>query len=159
MQVGASPKWERFLLAGLPFFIRNPMRKFYRYFNQKWILAILMWRCMSRARNCFAHETFLICRFKQIIQAEKNQRLIKERGISFEQAITAIENGAIVDVLPHPNASKYPNQYIYVLNINEYVYVVPFVEENQHSIFLKTIFPHRKLTQQYLTKGDTYEKT
>ncbi len=90
--------------------------------------------------------------------AEKNQQLIKERGISFEEVITAILEGAIIDVLPYPNQVKYPHQKMYVLNINDYVYVVPFVEKDVDNIFLKTIFPDRKLTRQYL-RGGNDEKT
>lgn len=80
---------------------------------------------------------------------EKNQRLIEERSISFEEVVVAIEEGAVLDVVLHPNQEKYPGQKIYVLNIENYVYLVPFVENGQ-TIFLKTIFPHRKLTKQYL---------
>jgi len=79
---------------------------------------------------------------------EKNQLLIKERGISFEEVIAAIIDGAILDILP--NSDKYPHQEMYVLNINNYVFVVPFVWKDENTIFLKTIFPHRKLTKQYL---------
>lgn len=81
--------------------------------------------------------------------AEKNLILIEERGISFEQVISAIVDGGALDILPHPNQQKYPDQKIYVLNIDDYVYLVPFVE-NEDSVFLKTIFPHRKLTKKYL---------
>lgn len=81
--------------------------------------------------------------------AEKNQKLIAERGISFEEVIMAIGEGAVLDILPHPNLKKYPNQEIYVININNYACLVPFIK-NGNTIFLKTIFPHRKLTQQYL---------
>jgi uncharacterized DUF497 family protein len=89
--------------------------------------------------------------------SEKNQKLVSERGISFEEVIEAIENGLVVDVLPHQNPEKYTNQEIYVLNINDYVYLVPFVRKDKNTVFLKTIFPHRKLTKQYL-KGGNYEK-
>ena len=82
--------------------------------------------------------------------AEKNQQLINDRGISFEEVIAAIENNAILDIVPHYNLDKYANQEIYVLNINNYVYLVPFIRESKNSIFLKTIFPHRKLTRLYL---------
>ena len=82
--------------------------------------------------------------------ADKNQQLIKERGISFEEVIASIEEGAVLDVLPHPNSARYPNQEIYVLSINNYVHLVPFVKKDDATIFLKTIFPHRKLTKQYL---------
>jgi len=89
--------------------------------------------------------------------AEKNQQLIRERGISFEEVIAAIEEGALLDILPHPNPARYPNQKIYVLNINNYVCLVPFVMKDNNTIFLKTIFPHRKLTKQYL-RGKQYAK-
>lgn len=46
--------------------------------------------------------------------AEKNQQLISERGISFEEVIAAIEEGLILDIIPHPNSAKYPNQMIYI---------------------------------------------
>jgi hypothetical protein len=70
--------------------------------------------------------------------------------MSFEEVIMAIEAGAVLDILPHPNLAKYPNQEMYILEINGYVYVVPFVTENDHQVFLKTIFPQRKLTKYYL---------
>src|SRR4051812_9924133 len=88
---------------------------------------------------------------------EKNQQLINERGISFEEVMAAIEEGAVLDVVPHPNPAKYPNQEMYVVNINNYVYLVPFVRKDKSTVFLKTIFPHRKLTKHYLI-GDKYEK-
>lgn len=56
-------------------------------------------------------------------------------------------------MLPHPNPEKYLNQWIYVVNVNDYAYVVPFVRIDKSTIFLKTIFPHRKLTKQYLQGG------
>ena len=84
--------------------------------------------------------------------AKKNQQLIEERGISFEEVIVAIKEGAVLDILPHPNPTKYPNQMVYVLYLNDYVYLVPFVRKDEKTVFLKTIFPHRKLTKQYLKK-------
>ena len=45
---------------------------------------------------------------------EKNQKLINERNISFEEVIVAIEEGKVLDILPHPNSMKYPNQEIYL---------------------------------------------
>jgi len=88
---------------------------------------------------------------------EKNQQLIEERGISFEEAIAAIKEGAVLDILPNLNSDKYPHQEMYVLNMGNYVFVVPFVRKDKDTVFLKTIFPHRKLTKQYL--GDVeYEK-
>ena len=89
---------------------------------------------------------------------EKNHQLIQERGISFEEAIAAIEEGAVLDIISHPKSDKYPNQEIYVLNIKEYVYLVPFVRKDKNTIFLKTIFPHRKSFKCYLG-GNKNEKT
>ena len=58
---------------------------------------------------------------------------------------------------PNPNPAKYPNQMIYIVNINDYVCLVTFVRKDKNTVFLKTIFPHRKLTKQYL-RGKKYEK-
>ena len=80
---------------------------------------------------------------------EKNEELIKERGISFERVIQHIENERILDVIKHPNTSKYPSQRMFILEIDNYAYLVPFVENNS-DIFLKTIIPSRKATRKYL---------
>lgn len=81
---------------------------------------------------------------------EKNLKLIKERNISFEEIIVAIDYGQILDILEHPNDKKYGNQKIYVILVNQYVYLVPFVEDANGDIFLKTIIPSRKAKQKYL---------
>ena len=80
---------------------------------------------------------------------EKNERLKTERGISFEQITMHIERGDLLDVATHPNQSKYPNQQMLIVKINDYVYLVPFVE-NKYGKFLKTIIPSRKATRDYL---------
>ena len=81
--------------------------------------------------------------------SEKNQLLRKERGISFEQVVFWIMNGGLLDTIEHHNPEKYPNQRIFVVNIDEYVYLVPFVED-ERVVFLKTAIPSRKMTRQYL---------
>jgi len=55
----------------------------------------------------------------------------------------------LLDAIKHPNQKKYPGQMIFIVNIEEYVYIVPFVE-NSEVIFLKTVIPSRKMTKQYL---------
>jgi len=80
---------------------------------------------------------------------EKNKLLKKIRGISFEKVATIIESGAILDDIKHPNQKKYPNQKMYILEINQYVFIVPFVKDDE-KIFLKTIIPSRKYTKMYL---------
>ena len=77
---------------------------------------------------------------------EKNKKLIKERNVSFEICLVKIENKDILDILDNAN---YPNQKIFVLEIDNYVYLVPFIE-NKDEIFLKTIIPSRKFTKKYL---------
>jgi len=83
---------------------------------------------------------------------EKNRKLVEERGIGFKEIIQAIQRGAVLDILPHPNFKKYPNQEIYVIEIDNYVYLVPYIKSDD-IIFLKTIFPHRKLTRKYLKRS------
>ena len=81
--------------------------------------------------------------------SEKNEKLKTERGISFEQVVMHVERGDVLDVVTHPNQKKYPNQQILVIEISNYVYIVPFVE-NENGRFLKTIIPSRKATRSYL---------
>lgn len=83
---------------------------------------------------------------------EKNQLLLAQRDISFEDIVLYIEKGFLLDVLEHPNPEKYPGQKIFVVRIEAYVYLVPFVE-SEDEVFLKTIIPSRKATRKYL-KGD-----
>lgn len=80
---------------------------------------------------------------------EKNQQLIIERGVSFEDVIFYLLQGNVLDDVAHPNADKYPGQRIFVLGIDDYVHLVPYVESSEE-IFLKTIIPSRKATKEYL---------
>ena len=80
---------------------------------------------------------------------EKNEKLLRERGISFEVCAIKIEGEDVVDILE--NNPNYPHQKIFVLEINNYIYLVPFVEDKE-KIFLKTIYPSRKFTKIYLKK-------
>ena len=76
---------------------------------------------------------------------EKDAWLIRQRGISFEQIITLIEAGKLIQVLEHPNKERYPDQLLYEVDVDGYVYVVPVVRQGR-SLFLKTIYPSRKAT-------------
>ena len=84
---------------------------------------------------------------------EKNEILKKERKISFEEVVWSIDNGELLDVIEHKNKGKYENQKIFILKMNNYVWLVPFVE-NEEKIFLKTIIPSRKATKEYMGKGE-----
>lgn len=80
---------------------------------------------------------------------EKNAQLKKERGISFEYIAYLLEQGKILDIIHHPNSKKYKNQMICYVEIENYVYVVPYEKEGE-KIILKTAFPSRKATRKYL---------
>lgn len=82
---------------------------------------------------------------------EKNERLRIERDICFEDILTILEEKDFLDVVEHPNTIKYPNQKMFVIEWDEYVYLVPFVEDEE-KYFLKTIIPSRKATKQYIEK-------
>ena len=84
--------------------------------------------------------------------SDKNRQLIEERGRSFEEAVFYIQAGGLLDDIAHPNAASYPNQRIFIVAIEDYVYLVPYVEE-EDQIFLKTIIPSRKFSKIYL-RGD-----
>ncbi len=83
----------------------------------------------------------------------KNARLRKERGIGFEDVVFHIERGDLLDVLEHPNPERYAGQRIFVIRSDDYVYLVPFVED-EHTIFLKTVIPSRRATKKYLGEAD-----
>ena len=80
---------------------------------------------------------------------EKNELLKEERQISFEDVVFYIEQGFLLDVLENPNQEKYQGQKIFVVQIDDYAHLIPFVED-ERGIFLKTIIPSRKATRKYL---------
>ena len=82
---------------------------------------------------------------------EKNESLKIERGVSFEDVLIIINENKLIDTIDHPNKKKYPSQRMFIVEINHYVYLVPFVEKGE-KIFLKTIIPSRKATKKYLVK-------
>lgn len=86
----------------------------------------------------------------------KNESLRSERGISFEEIVFRIEQDINVAIIDHPNPRKYPNQHIFEILIGDYVYLVPFVKQEQ-DYFLKTIIPSRKATKRHFLKGDKNE--
>ena len=83
---------------------------------------------------------------------DKNEWLKRERGISFEDVVFAIDEGKLLGILRHPNHKEYKGQRIYIVEIEDYAFVVPYVESDA-CIFLKTVFPSRKYTRMYLRQG------
>lgn len=87
---------------------------------------------------------------------EKNSRLLEERGIGFEDIIAILDSRGPLVVIDHPKPEKYPNQKIYIIEIDGYAYMVPFVRQSE-TIILKTIFRSRKVTKQLL-RGKKHEQ-
>ena len=80
---------------------------------------------------------------------EKNKRLKRERGVSFEDVVAAYTLYGPLDMIPHPNQRDYPHQHLIIIRLNDYVYAVPFIYDEE-KIFLKTVIPSRKYTKYYL---------
>lgn len=81
--------------------------------------------------------------------SEKNEWLKIEREVCFEDVMTAIQEDRVLDIVEHHAKSRYPHQHMLVVEIEEYAYLVPFVEDDE-KLFLKTIIPSRKATRDYL---------
>lgn len=80
---------------------------------------------------------------------DKNEWLKKHRGVCFEQVVILLEREDVLDVIEHPNRDEYPGQMIAIVRINDYAYLVPYVQDGEE-IFLKTIIPSRKATNKYV---------
>tara|TARA_B100000683_G_scaffold242663_1_gene251544 strand:+ start:42 stop:311 length:270 start_codon:yes stop_codon:yes gene_type:complete len=79
----------------------------------------------------------------------KNEKLQKERQISFERIVIAIEDGKLLEVLENPNRQEYAHQLLLLVEIDQYVWVVPTIQEKDR-YFMITAFPSRKYTREYL---------
>jgi len=77
---------------------------------------------------------------------EKNKKLISERGISFEQVEKIILDNKYIDILENPTRET---QDIFIINLNDYIHIVPFVIDDKDNIVLKTVFPSRKFNKIY----------
>ena len=80
---------------------------------------------------------------------DKNELLKNSRGVCFEQVVILMEREDIVETIEHPNQNKYPGQKIATVMIDDYAYLVPYIQQSDE-IFLKTIIPSRKATNKYM---------
>jgi uncharacterized DUF497 family protein len=81
---------------------------------------------------------------------EKNELLKRERNVSFEDVLVSIQHGGLLGIEPHYNTEQYGHQSIIFVNINQYVYLVPYVyDAEKDEAFLKTIIPSRKHTKKF----------
>jgi len=79
----------------------------------------------------------------------KNEELKALRKISFEDIVFSMSRDGLMDILEHPDQQRYPGQRIFIVNVDDYAYIVPFIEDEK-TVFLKTIIPSRKMTKKYL---------
>jgi uncharacterized DUF497 family protein len=82
---------------------------------------------------------------------EKNEQLKRERGVSFEEVVFHLDRDELLDIVEHPNPEKYKGQRMFIVNIEDYAYLVPFIETDEE-VFLKTIIPSRKATKKYMKR-------
>ena len=84
----------------------------------------------------------------------KNAQLKELRGISFEEIVASIGGGGLATVMEHPNPSRFPGQVLYLVEHNDYIYVVPaIIDDGDGTVFFKTAYPSRKYTQRHLRKA------
>ncbi|ORE92778.1 toxin [Aurantimonas sp. 22II-16-19i] len=79
---------------------------------------------------------------------EKNAVLKARHGFGFERVIIALAEGDLIAERRHPNVTRYPDQSQYIVRIDDYLWLVPFVR-SADSVFLKTMYPSRKATKQF----------
>lgn len=72
----------------------------------------------------------------------KNNRLKQTRGVSFEDIL----KGKLIGIKKHP---KRKNQNIILFHYKRYIWIVPYIWEENEDIFLKTLYPSRKYTKMF----------
>ena len=77
---------------------------------------------------------------------EKDRRFVQARGVSFHEIADRILAGDYIDLLENPART---GQDIVVTVIEGYTWVVPFVVEEDDTLFLKTAYPSRKFHKRY----------
>jgi uncharacterized DUF497 family protein len=80
---------------------------------------------------------------------DKNEWLMRQRGISFELIQECIEKGRVLaDIQNH---QPYTHQRVFIVEIDGYCFEVPYVEDDE-KIFLKTAHASHEATKKYLKK-------
>jgi uncharacterized DUF497 family protein len=88
----------------------------------------------------------MIGRVSILWDEQKNMLLKKTRNVSFERAAMIIQNHEEIEVLENP---VHIGQVYYIVNLNDYIHVVPAVVNADGNIVLKTIFPSRKYHKRF----------
>ena len=82
---------------------------------------------------------------------EKNNKLISERNISFDEISEIILREEYLDILENPSRE---DQLIFIVYLKGYIYAVPFLVDEQENIILKTVYPSRKFNKIYGEQND-----
>jgi hypothetical protein len=80
---------------------------------------------------------------------EKNKWLKENRDISFDEITCLIKEGRLIGILRHTRNEK---QKVLIVERDRYAYNIPFIEEDDGTCFLKTIYPNRASTKKYLKR-------
>ena len=79
---------------------------------------------------------------------EKNRQIREQRNICFEDFVQAFNDDNVIEIIEHFNKNKYPEQKLFIVELNGYIHYVPFVQDGE-KYFLKNIIPSRKLHKLY----------
>ena len=107
---------------------------------------------MNAFRN-FSNPLFTLILLSFIVSAcEKETVIIPGQAPTYtiEDVVVHVQNGCVLEVIKHPNKNRYPHQNMIVLDVEGYVYLVPYIK-SRGVRFLKTIIPSRKATREYLS--------
>lgn len=77
---------------------------------------------------------------------KKNDFLKLTRNISFEEISERIINEKYIDIIENPVRE---DQQYFIMKIGDYIWVVPFITDEDDNIVLKTAFPSRKFNRKY----------
>ena len=77
---------------------------------------------------------------------KKNEWLSLNRAIIFEEIADKILNDEYIDIVENP---KRKNQLYFIMEINDYTWIIPFIIDDENRIVLKTAFPSRKFHNKY----------
>ena len=132
----------------------------YRYRNRKLVPVPESLRSFSdgshhgqQADGHGAHKkVYLVVTFDY--DEHKNEWLLRERDLSFEDVIVALSEGRLLADYMHPNQKKYPGQRIMVVNIHNYSHCVPYVVDGE-IMHMMTVYASRKFL--YLLERQDHE--
>ncbi len=82
---------------------------------------------------------------------EKNSWLKINRDVSFEEIAEILLNKNYLEIMENPTRD---NQYYFIIELHNYIWVIPFLINENEEIVLKTAFPSRKYHKIYGRNDD-----